>query len=279
GAQNIATIGGSFAVRRADSYEIGDGALIDMRTTLNDFSAGASVDTLRRNVIRYDAPRISTQWGNIDLSASWGEDDFTDFAVEYGVNYNDWKFRFGAGYLHDTDESGRADSSRDRQEYKGSASLLHIPTGLFGTAAYVRREFNGFDTSNQAVFGENTVGIVTPPGTNRPPIDYLYTAAGIRRGFWSMGDTSVYGEFAQVDDAIRGLREADLREVTKSRLTMVGAAVSQDITDAGMDIYAGFRLYSFDVEGVQVRSNVPTGPSPVPLTDLAIGYAGTRIKF
>lgn len=279
GAQNIATIGGSFAVRRADSYEIGDGALIDMRTTLNDFSAGASVDTLRRNVVRYDAPRISSQWGNIDLSAAWGEDDFTDFAVEYGINYNDWKFRAGAGYLHDTDESGRANSSRDRQEYKGSASLLHIPTGLFGTAAYVRREFNGFDTSNQAVFGENTVGIVTPPGTNRPPIDYLYTAAGIRRGFWSMGETSVYGEFAQVDDAIRGLREAGLREVTKSRLTMVGAAVSQDITDAGMDLYAGFRLYSFDVEGVQVRSNTPTGPSPVPLTDLAIGYAGTRIKF
>ncbi len=71
---------------------------------MNDFSAGASVDTLRRNIIRYDAPRFSGLWGNVDLSAAWGEDDFFDVAVEHGINYNDWKFRFGAGYLHDTTE-------------------------------------------------------------------------------------------------------------------------------------------------------------------------------
>ncbi|MCC7250266.1 hypothetical protein [Hyphomicrobium sp.] len=283
GAANIATIGGSFYLRRADSYEQGDGALVisgAFTTTLNDISAGASVDTLRRDVVRYDAPRISGQWGNVDMAVAWGEDDFYDFAAEYGINYNDWKFRFGAGYLRDTDENGRPNSRRDREEYKGSASLLHIPSGLFGTAAYVRREFHGFDESAQAVFGENTVGLVTPAGSNRPPIDYLYTAFGLRRDFWSFGDTSIYGEFAQVDDAITGLREADLREVTDSRLQMIGAAISQDIDAAGMDVYAGFRYYTFDTEGVQFRTTTGvTGPSPVPLTDLMIGYAGTRIKF
>lgn len=284
GAANIATIGGSFAVRRADFYGFDDAVgLIDMRTTLNDFSAGASVDTLRRNVIRYDAPRISGLWGNLDMSVAWGEDDFWDAAIEHGINYNDWKFRFGAGYLHDTDEGDRANSSRDREEYKGSASILHVPSGLFATAAYMHREFHGFDTSNQAVFGENTVGLVTPPGSNRPPIDYLYTATGMRRAYWSMGDTSVYGEFARVDDAIVGLREADLREVTDSTLTMVGAAVSQDITAAGMDVYAGFRYYTFDTEGVQTRTSggvtTVTRTSPVPLTDIVFGYAGTRIRF
>lgn len=284
GAANIATIGGSFYVRRADSYELGDDALITgtLNTTLNDFSAGASVDTLRRNVVRYDAPRIQNMWGNIDLSAAWGEDDFYDFAVEYGINYNDWKFRFGAGYLRDlTTPAGRpAGSKRDREEYKGSASLLHVPTGLFATAAYMRREFNGFDPSTQAVFGENTVGLVTPPGTNRPPIDYLYTAFGQRWAYSWLGDTSIYGEYAQVDDAITGLREAGLREVTDSRLTMIGAAISQDIDAASMDVYAGFRYYMFDTEGVQFRTATGvTGPSPVPLTDLVLGYAGTRIKF
>lgn len=283
GAANIATMGGAFYLRRADSYEKGDGALVIQNaftTTLNDISAGASVDTLRRNVVRYDAPRISSQWGNVDLAAAWGEDDFYDFAVEYGINYSDWKFRFGAGYLRDTDEGGRANSRRDRDEYKGSASLLHIPSGLFSTVAYVHREFHGFDESSQAVFGENTVGLVTPAGANRPPIDYLYTAFGLRRPFWSLGDTSIYGEYAQVDDAITGLREADLREVTDSRLQMIGAAICQDIDVAGMDVYAGFRYYTFDTEGVQFRTTTGvTGPSPAPLTDLMIGYAGTRIKF
>lgn len=278
GAANIATIGGSLIVRRADEPELGSDALIT-RTTLNDLSAGGSVDTLRRNVIRYDAPRISGPWGNVYLSAAWGEDDFYDFALEHSLNYSDWKFRFGAGYLRDTTESGRADSRRDREEFKGSASLLHIPSGLFGTLAYVHREFNGFDTSNQAVFGENTVGLVTPPGTNRPPIDYLYSAFGLRRSYWSIGETSIYGEYAQVDDAINGLREADLREVTDSRLQMVGAAISQNIDAAAMDVYVGFRYYTFDTEGVQLRSGSPTPPSPAPLNDMVIGYAGTRIKF
>ena len=292
GAANIATIGGSFIVRHADSYEQGDGALVRsasgiVDTTLNDFSGGASVDTLRRDIIRYDAPRFSGQWGNVDLSAAWGEDDFVDFAVEHSINYNDWKFRFGAGYLHDTTEGriveGHPEYFRDREELKGSASLLHIPTGLFATAAYVHRTFHGLEEYQAAgtpgaTYGENTAGIVTAPGTNRPPTDYLYTAFGLRRAYWSIGDTSVYGEYAHVDDAITGLREADLREVTDSSLTMFGAAICQDIDDAGMDVYVGFRHYTFDTQGVQVRSGV-NYISPVPLTDLVMGYAGTRIKF
>ncbi|MCB1520020.1 MAG: hypothetical protein KDJ37_05520 [Hyphomicrobiaceae bacterium] len=279
GAANIATMGGSFIVRRSDSFEQGNGALI-ARTTLNDFSAGASVDTLRRNVVRYDAPRLRTQFGNFDGSVALGEDDFFDASVEYSVNHNDWMVRFGAGYLHDTDENGRANSQRDREEYKGSLSVLHVPTGLFGTAAYVRREFNGMDPSDQAIFGENTTGLVTPAGSNRPPIDYLYTAFGLRRSYWSLGDTSLYGEYAQVDDAITGLREADAREVTDSRLSMFGAAISQDIDAAGMDLYAGVRFYSFHAQGVDVRPNGNvTRVGPIPLTDLMLGYAGARIKF
>lgn len=284
GAANIATIGGSILVRRADSYEQGDDALVSSgayTTTLNDFSAGASVDTLRRNNVRYDAPRFSGQWGNVDLSAAWGEDDFYDFALEHSINYSDWRFRFGAGYLRDTTE-GRPGGQRDREEYKGSASLLHIPTGLFGTVAYVHREFHGVESSDQAVFGENISEELDSARPNRPPIDYLYSAFGLRRAYWSIGDTSIYGEYAHVDDAITGLREAGLRAVTDSSLQMFGAAISQDIDAAGMDLYAGFRTYQFDAVGVQRRSvsgSYVYYTSPVPLTDLMIGYAGTRIKF
>jgi hypothetical protein len=280
GAANLATVGGGFWLRRADFYGQGDDGLIisgAFTTPLNDIIAGASVDTLRRNVVRYDAPRISGQWGNIDLSAAWGEDDFYDFAVEHGINYNDWKFRFGAGYLHNLDE-GTGDGRRDREEYKGSASLLHIPTGLFATAAYVRRTFHGSNTSQQVTFGENVVEILDPNRPNRPPIDYLYTASGLRRAYWSIGDTSIYGEYAQVWDSVKGMREAGLLGVTDSRVMMLGAAICQDIDDAGMDVYAGVRVYSIDTEGIRTRSGV-SYVSPVPLTDFMFAYAGTRIKF
>ncbi len=291
GAANIATIGGNLFVRRSDRPELpADENLIisgAFTTALDEFAAGASVDTLRRNVVRYDAPRLSGQWGNINTAFAWGENDFVDVAVEHSLNYNDWKWRFGAGWLNDRDAGGEtfADGSperRDRKEWKGSASLLHVPSGLFGTAAYVHRTFDGSSDSQQTVFGENTVGVAGPV-RNRPAIDYLYTASGIRRAFSSIGDTSVYGEFAQVDDALTGLREAGLREVTDSRLQMVGAAISQNVDAAAMDVYMGVRHFRFDTEGVICRGN-PCNPttsfaSPVPLTDITIGYAGARIKF
>lgn len=295
GAQNLSTLGGNFIVRHADEYEQDDQAPtaannpLVTRTTLDDFAAGASVDTLRRNVIRYDAPRITGQFGSINMSVAWGEDDFWDIAAEHRLDYNDWKFRFGAGFLNDKDEGGRLLDSgdparRDRSEYKGSASLLHIPSGVFGTVAYVHRIFNGTDSSDQAVFGENTTGLVTAPGANRPATDYLYTAFGMRKRFTWMGDTSVYGEFARVDDAITGLREAGLddgtnSEVTDSRVEMLGAAISQNIDSASMDIYAGFRHYKYHVEGARLVSGVVVPNVPETLTDLSLIYTGARIKF
>jgi hypothetical protein len=288
GSANIATIGGSFIVRRADRYDPAGAALVTngVDTTLNDFAAGASVDTLRRNIIRYDAPRLRGLWGNVDMSVAWGEDDFFDAAVEHGINYRDWKFRFGAGYLHDTSEArfdpAHPEYFRDRREYKGSASILHIPTGLFATAAYVHRTFHGLESTDSpapgTVYGENTAGIVTPPGTNRPPIDYLYSAFGLRRQYWSIGDTSMYGEYAQVEDAITGLHEARMSEVTDSSLQMFGAAICQDIDDAAMDVYAGFRIYKFDAKGA-VAAGSNDYISPVPIADMMFAYTGARIKF
>lgn len=280
GAANIATIGGSFIVRRSDEPETGNAALIT-RTTLNDFSGGASVDTLRRNNIRYDAPRLSGLWGNLDLSVAWGEDDFFDTAARYSINWNDIRFRFGAGYLRDTTEGnqpGGNTGSRDREEYKGSASVLHVPTGLFATAAYVQREFNGTNTSDQAIFGEVTTGIVTLPGTNRPSLHYLYTASGFRQRYSSLGETSIYGEWARVEDAITGLDQAGHREVTDSQLEMFGAAIVQNIDAAAMDVYAGFRHFSFETTGVRVFAGT-VRDTPEPLTDISFAYGGVRIKF
>lgn len=277
GAANISTVGGSLIVRHADEYENGDDALIT-RTTLDDFAGGGSVDTLRRKVIRYDLPRYSVLGGKLDLSAAWGEDDFYDVAAWYRINWNEWKFRGGVGYLRDTTE-GRTGGERDREEVKGSASLLHVPSGLFGTVAYVRRQFHGFEVSDQAVYGENTTGVVTAPGTNRPPIDYLYTAAGLRRAYSSIGDTSIYGEFALVDDAITGLNEAGITgEITDSKLTMFGAAICQNIDAAAMDLYAGFRFFTFDTEGVRVFNGTQRHIAE-PLTDMSLAYTGARIKF
>lgn len=291
GAANISTLGGNFRVRHVDEQVRGNDSLIE-RTSMDDFAGGSSIDTLRRNLIRYDTPRFNVAGGRLQFAASWGEDDFYDVGFSYNRYWNDWRFRSAGGYFHDkTTPTSRIPlgSKRDREEYKGSASLLHIPTGLFATGAYVVRKFNGFDPSDQTVFGENTTGIVTEPGTNRPDLEYYYIASGLRRQYSSIGDTSIYGEFARANDGITGLNEAGFGErtdgstssgrgeVTSSHMDMFGAAINQRIDAAAMDVFLGFRHFQFHARGV---ADVGGGrDTPSPLTDLNLIYGGSRIKF
>ncbi len=275
---SIALIGGDIMLRASDDLDLGDDGLVT-RTTIGDFVGGATLDTIRRNAVRYDSPML----GGFQISAAAGENDFWDAAVRYHINFDQWRFRAAIGYMRDTDAGSRIEvgGTRDRREWKGSASLLNMPTGLFLTAAFVNREFHGNDPSNQAVFGENTVGLVTPPGSNRPDLRYGYLKAGLRKSFTSLGDTKIYAEGAVASDGLTGLREGGPLEVTDSQLRMLGAGIVQDIDSAGMQLYLGFRHFEFDISGVRDSNSQPGGviTSPAPIGDINMIYAGTRIVF
>jgi hypothetical protein len=274
---NIGLIGGDIILRAADDHDLGTDSLIT-RTPIGDFVGGATLDTLRRNAVRYESPLFA----GLQLSAAAGENDFWDAALRYGADLGQWRFRAGVGYMRDTDPGSRAGiGTRDRREWKGSASVINVPTGLFVTGAVVNREFHGNDPSDQAVFGENTVGLVTAPGSNRPDLRYGYLKAGVRRPFTSLGDTKIYAEAAIAKDGLTGLREAGPQEVTDSQLLMLGAGIVQDIDDDGMQLYLGFRHFEFDVTGVRDSNSQPGGiiTSPAPIGDINLIYAGTRIAF
>lgn len=274
-SSNISLIGSDIILRAANGPDLGSDGLIT-RTTLGDFVGGATLDTVRRDVIRYETPTID----GFEFSVSAGENDFWDAALRYHVDWDEWRFRGGIGYMRDIDDGSRAGiGHRDRREWKGSASLIHVPTGVFVTTAFVDREFHGSDPSDQATFGEQTVGLVTKPGTNRPDLQYGYLKAGIRRDFTSFGDTKIYAEAALAKDGITGLREAGPQEVTDSELKMLGAGIVQDIDSAGMEIYLAARHFEFDVEGARSSSTFGTITSPAPIEDIDMVYAGARIKF
>ena len=272
---NISLIGSDIILRAANSPDLGSGSLIT-RTTLGDFVGGATLDTARRDVVRYETPTID----GFEFSVSAGENDFWDAALNYHADWDEWRFRGGIGYMRDIDDGTRSGiGTRDRREWKGSASLMHVPTGVFITTAFVNREFHGSDPSDQATFGERTVGLVTPPGTNRPDLQYGYLKAGIRRDFTSFGDTKIYAEAALAKDGITGLREAGPQEVTDSALKMLGFGIVQEIDSAGMEIYLAARHFEFDIEGARSSTTFGTITSPAPIEDIDMVYAGTRIKF
>lgn len=274
---NIGLIGGDLMLRAADDLDLGSGSLID-RTSIGDFFGGATLDTLRRNVVRYETPKFK----GFELSVA-ANDKFWDTALRYSAYFGNWRFHSAIGYLRDTDPGTRTavGGRRDRREWKGGASLLHTPTGLFVTAAFVDRQFRGNDPSDQAVFGENRVdpfGDVIP-GTHRPDLRFGYLKTGLRKKFNSLGDTKVFAEGAIAKNGITGLQEAGPKKVTNSELNMLGAGIMQDVDAYNMQVYLGFRHYAFDVTGVRNSSTFGTITSPAPIKDVDLVYSGVRIKF
>lgn len=276
---NIAMIGGDIMLRSADALDTGSGSLID-RTSIGDFVGGATIDTQRRYAVHYETPFFK----GLQFAVA-GADRFWDVALNYRVDLPNWSFRAGVGYLRDTNAGERAGLgfTRDRREWKGSASLMHNPTGLFVTTAFVNRQFGGFDTSNQAVFGENMVDVLgnVIPGTVRPDLNYGYLKTGLRRQFTPFGDTKFYAETAVAKDGLTGLREGGPKVVTSSELNMVGAGVMQDLDAYNTQVYLGYRHYAFDIEGLRDSSSQPGGAiaSPAPIKDINLVFSGVRIRF
>ena len=158
----------------------------------------------RDNVIRYDTPTIA----GFKVSASWGEDDEWSVAAFYKAKFADFKLKAAIGYGEDQEDSG-ADAS---ENFNGSASIMHVPTGIFVTGS-------GGETSKDNGVDET----------------FYQIKAGIQQRWNSLGKTTLYGEFIHGDTDDVG--EGDI----------YGFGVVQKVDAAAMELYAGFRHYEADL--------------------------------
>ncbi len=253
------------------------------------------LDTRRANIVRYDSPVLA----GFAVSAAWGEDDIFDIALRYGRRWNGLRVAFGAGYFENHEEAGdvfgwprgsdaAATGNTEIREYKGSASVLHEPTGLFLSGAYLHREFSGGNLGTQtfACFSSGdaqqlraTTGIGC---SSRPDFDYYHLSAGIKIDPFRLGYTSFYGEYARSEDAINGLNVSagsavggDIDYVTSSTMQIWGVGVVQHISAAQMYLFLSYRNLSADVKGFESNGTRITAP----LEDADVVMAGSRIRF
>ncbi|MCH9807726.1 MAG: hypothetical protein K0U74_08350 [Alphaproteobacteria bacterium] len=237
---------------------VGTGATLPVR--ILGFTQG-SLDTDRANIVRYDTPVFA----GAKLVVAAGEDDFWDVALWWAGKFGDFKAKAQVGYLEDTDRNGghivAAQSvlgspnpnAYDLQEVKGSASIIHSPTGLFLGGAFVHREFDG--------------DLNTAPFTQRD-FNYWYVRAGILAKVFSIGKTSVYGEYSHADDAF-GVNFGGI-QVTSSELDTYGAGIVQHIDAAAMNLYLSYKHFDSELNVVGVG---------VPLEEIDIVTFGAMIKF
>jgi len=281
--------------------------------------ANANVgDGDRRNLVRYVSP---TFWG-LTFSWSWGEDDFWDAALRYANEFNGVRVAAGIGFQQWTDgnrrtilrEAGGFDlvsvdtgSQNDRgcadldwvisdfgrgsdvdcSALGLSASVMHVPTGLYVAGAYGRLQ----DENRRLLFAQRTDGIVR----NADEEDqHWYIQAGIEKNFFGLGKTTLYGEFFQGDTGA-GLVAGDARNIgdlfpaiatdawiTSSSVDVWGFGLVQTIDAAAMDLYIGFRNYSGDADITFVDDNLQydrVRRRSVDFEDFQAVFTGGIIRF
>ena len=199
--------------------------------------------------VRYDSPTFA----GFNVAASWGEDDHWNVALRYAAEWaalGGLRIASAIGFGEDTT------GTLNREEVVGAISLLHVPTGLFGTFAF------GMDDDPVPSADESA----------------YYVQGGFNKKFNSLGATRIFGEYYRSEDKSITLDTsapgvAAVLVAATSGIEGWGVGLVQVIDNAAMELYVAYRHYEVDqlvVGGTDISST---------FEDLDVVMTGARIKF
>ncbi len=198
-------------------------------------------DGTRGNLVRYDTP----VWAGFVASAAWapGDDDSEvwDLALRYAGEAGGFRLGAGIGYRSGiVIPSFGAGFGDDVDVISGSASVMHIDSGLFLNGAY-----GDLDAGNVA------------------SLSAWHLQGGIERKWNSLGKTTIFAEYADASDI---------------DLTLYGGGIVQAIDSAGLDLYANIKQYKIDGANVQAAP-AARGIAVDTDEDATLLMFGARIRF
>lgn len=262
------------------------GLLAATNTTWSDIIRGnESFDTSRRNHVLYQTPTLA----GFTLQAAVAEDNFWDVALRYAGEFNGIRVAAGIGYREDTEFNSanqfnpvptRGDLCDTRCDVKsgsltGSASVLHVPTGLYVTTAFGHRELSGSTNSTVAT------------RYSGPDIDRWMVTAGISKNFFGIGRTVVFGEYTHSQGGME--QSAFLGGITNytvnvggvrtsSSMEEWGVGISQTIDAAAMELFATYKNFSASADGF-LGVSAPLNRNQEGISDFSTVIVGSRINF
>lgn len=196
---------------------------------------------VRRNLVRYDSPvyggfTVSASLANGDqgvLASGFNPDHAWDIGLRFAAETKDaggLRFAAGVGYRNDNNVLSLlpfAPITRDKV-YVGSASLMHMATGLFVNVA-------GGRVISESLFG----------GAD---FDAKQVQAGWEYKFNSLGKTTLFAEWGQL--TIDG---------SSAKPNIIGVGLVQNIENAAMDLYVDFKQIDLDTTGVAKAESLMVG--------------------
>jgi predicted porin len=196
----------------------GSGGLVTWDMVMRGF------DGDRVNGIRYDTPT----YNGFQLSTSFSEDDRYDVTLRYAGEFGGFRVAAGIGYGYGDDNSDRslnpflgANGINETTLLSGSASVLHVSSGLFLTAFAGRREV------------ESVIGDYDERNWG--------ARAGIAKNWFGIGNTVLFGEYNYFDNINALGAESEIW----------GLGVVQNVDAAAMELFLSYKNYSLDVPGAK----------------------------
>lgn len=228
-------------------------------------------DGYRANVVRYDSKTMA----GFLVSASMTEDESWDAAIRYAAEFSGFRFAAGLGYRDQKAQTLAnvvnlldlitVDVTGSHKAVSGSASLKHLASGLFATAFYSR-------LTHDLTESVTLLGLFTFSGTPYSQRQTGYGGqVGIEKNWTGLGNTTLYGEWQAVKGSFADPFPVGLSSVAvlaqggfsvvdlSGTPTIVGLGVVQSFDAAAMDIYANWRQYDADVEGVSKVNTLGIG--------------------
>jgi predicted porin len=265
---DVALYNGGFRLLRNGIISGGTGSGISAVTWAQIIRGGETWDTTRRNHVLYETPALA----GFTLQAAVAEDNYWDVALRYAGEFGGFRIAAGIGYQENTEFNHAPttatfpapgftscapadDCEMKESQVKGSASVLHVPTGLFVT----------FSAGSRDIEDKTSLGVA---GINRNSTSgYWHIAGGISQNFFGIGRTVLFGEYGEHNDALRVV----FSDVTSSKATNWGIGVNQFIDAAAMDVFIVYK--HFDAE-------ITTTLGPITgLGDFQAVIGGARIVF
>jgi hypothetical protein len=223
-----------------------------------------NVDSLRGNFVRYDTPILHGF-----LFSAAVNDDIWDVALRYQKEANAFRFASGIGYMQD--------SGREFTDLRGSASLIHDPTGLYlsvaGGVRNARHSLAGAD--NPAYFHYAQLGV------SKQWLSFGKTTVFADRGFYK--DFNVSEPLSINPDTSGAVVWGTL---TSTEVNRWGFGVEQGFDAAATLVYAQAHFYDPKIVGYPCDFLTPTvcGGDPANTTKLPAGawqgfVFGARMQF
>jgi hypothetical protein len=253
------------------------------------------------------------------FSANWGMDDYWAVALRYVEDFGIFRFAAAVGYSNwsgvdrsmcstgpstslngstltipgTTGPNGTAmGSSVDCDAWQASASLLHVPTGLYVSGGGAQMTDHNIQTY---------ANLISPPGAAGNPragIDgnnsFWWVQAGWQAKLNTLGSTIFWGQYQAYDtgfgiagnvgqsvagtDVINSLGAAAFIAGSQTKVWSLG--VTQKIDAAAMELYLGYHNYSIDAVLLsQSATATNQRRASNPIDDMSLIYTGATIRF